>query len=217
MNSEFAPAELPSGREVINGAEYLLDARGALVPAELVKAKDQLEDETVRQIMGFMVALSDQIARFKEHTFDDIGSLDAILAQEHGAKLGGRKGNKTLMSYDGRLKVEVRVADQLDFGPELQIAKELVDECLNEWSESARPEIRALVTRAFNTDKQGLINRSEIFTLLRLEIEDERWQRAMNAIRQAMRIVGSKTYVRGWRREAGDAPWQPVTVDLAKA
>lgn len=215
--SQFTPAQLPSGRETINGAVYMIDARGALVPVEVVKAKDQLEDETVRKIMGYMVALSDQIARFKQHTFEDIGGLDALLAQEYGAKLGGRKGNKTLMSYDGCFKIEVRVADQIDFGPELQIAKELVDECLNEWSSDARPEIRAVVTRAFNTDKEGLINRSEIFTLLRLDIDDERWLRAMDAIRSAIRVVGSKTYVRGWRREAGDAPWQAVTVDLAKA
>ena len=53
--------------------------------------------------------------------------------------------------------------------------------------------------------------------LLRLEIEDERWKRAMSAIRDAMRVVGSKTYVRCYRRDRFDAPWQSVTIDLAKA
>lgn len=32
-----------------------------------------------------------------------------------------------------------------------------------------------------------------------------------------MRVVGSKTYVRVYRRERFDAPWVPVTLDLAKA
>jgi len=114
-------------------------------------------------------------------------------------------------------RVQVQVADHIDFGPQLQIAKELVDECLNEWAADARPEIRAIVTRAFNTDKAGQINRSEIFMLLRLEIEDARWRRAMDAIRAAMRVVGSKTYVRcSYRESLGDS-WKPVTIDLAKA
>lgn len=217
MTSNFIPADLPPATVEIDGKTYMPDARGALVPVELVKVTDQLEDETVRKIMGHMVALSEQIARFKGHTFEDIGALDAVLAQEHGTRLGGRKGNKTLMSYDGLNKIEVRVADQIDFGPQLQIAKQLVDECLNEWSSDARAEIRALVTRAFNTDKEGLINRSDIFTLLRLDITDPRWVRAMDAIRSAIRVVGSKTYVRGARRVATDAPWENVTVDLAKA
>lgn len=53
--------------------------------------------------------------------------------------------------------------------------------------------------------------------LLRLEIEDARWVRAMTAIRDAMRVEGSKTYVRCSMRAHVDEGWQPVTIDLAKA
>jgi hypothetical protein len=217
MASEFSPSPIRSGQVYVNGLLHMHDAKGGLVPAELVKPQHKLEDEVVRKIMGYAIALSDQVARFKEHTFEDIGGFEALLAQEYDAKVGGEKGNKTLMSFDGLFKVTVQVADNIVFGPELQIAKALVDECLNEWSEGARDEIRAIVTRAFNTDKEGQINRSEIFMLLRLEIEDARWQRAMKAIRDAMRVVGSKTYVRCYRRETFDGPWQAVSIDLAKA
>ncbi len=203
--------------EIIDGKRYMRDARGALVPVELIRAQDVLKDETVRKVIHYARELSDQIARFKAHCFEDLGALDALLEQEYGVKLGGAKGNKTLMSFDGLLKVQVQVADYIDFGPELQIAKALVDECLNEWAADARPEIRAIVTRAFNTDKAGQINRSEIFMLLRLEIEDVRWQEAMRAIRDAIRVVGSKTYIRCFRREGPDGRWDPITIDLAKA
>lgn len=205
------------GRREIDGVEYLGDGRGGMIPVSLVKPQNLLQDQTVRTIVQHALELSDRIARFKSHTFEDIGAFEAILAEEYGATIGGKKGNKTLMSHDQLLKVQVHIADQIDFGPELQIAKSLVDECLNEWAAESRPEIKALVTRAFNTDKAGQINRAEIFTLLRLEIEDERWVRAMDAIRDAMRIVGSRTYVRMYRRDTFDAPWQPITIDLAKA
>ena len=208
---------IPDGRVRVGAAEYLPDAKGNLVPVELIKPEHLLEDETVRKIMGFAEALSAQVGRFKAHTFEDLGDLEALLAQEYQATKGGAKGNKTFMSHDGLMKVLVQVSDHIDFGPQLQIAKELVDECLNEWSAEARPEIRAIVTRAFNTDKAGQINRAEIFMLLRLEIEDERWGRAMQAIRDAMRVVGSKTYVRCYRRDRLDAEWRAVTIDLAKA
>lgn len=217
MTSQFTPADLASGTRVVDGQiEYLL-ADGSWRAKELVKAQDQIEDDVVRTILGYAVALSDQVTRFKEHTFDDIGDFDAILEQEYGSTKGGAKGNKTLMSIDGRFKVQVQVADYIDFGPQLQIAKGLVDECLNEWSADARPELKAIVTRAFNTDKAGQINRAEIFKLLRLEIADPRWQRAMDAIRDAMRVVGSKTYVRCYRRDNPQGGWAAVTIDLAKA
>lgn len=215
--SDFTPAPIPTGRETYGDQDYMRDVKGALMPLDLVRAQDQLMDETVRKIAGFGIALSEQLRRFKQHTFDDIGAMDAILEQEYGAASGGAKGNKTLTTFDGLFKVQVQVSDRIAFGPELQVAKSLIDECLNEWSAGSRPEIRAIVTRAFNTDKEGKINRAEIFMLLRLEIEDPRWREAMRAIRDAMHIEGSQTYVRLYRRDSADAPWQPVTLDLARA
>lgn len=216
MTSEFTPAPIPDGRIDLDGRAYMADGKGNLVPVGLIKAQHLLEDQLVRKIMGFAMALSDQVARFKAHTFDDIGGFEALLAQEYGATIGGAKGNKTLMSHDSLFKISVQVADNVVFGPELQIAKALIDECLNEWAAGTRDEIRAIITRAFNTDKEGQVNRAQIYMLLRLEIEDARWQRAMKAIRDAMRTVGSKTYVRCHRRETFDGPWQPVSIDLAK-
>ena len=213
----FTPHPIPDGIVEIHGKPYMGDATGGFTPLEMIKPQVKLEDETVRRIMGFAIALSDQIARFRGHTFTDLGEFDALLAQEYGVTKGGPKGNRSYRTVDGLYTVKVRVADLLDFGPELQVAKTLVDECLNEWSADARPELRALVTRAFNTDKEGKINRSEIFTLLRLEVEDERWQSAMRAVRDAMRVVGSKAYLEFKMRAAFDAPWTTVTIDLAKA
>jgi Protein of unknown function (DUF3164) len=214
-NSE--PTPVPNGRQTLNGKPYMADAKGNLVPIELIRAEDLLEDETVRKISGYALGLSAQISRFKAHVFEDLGAFEAILAQEYETKKGGAKGNKTFMSHDGLYKVQVAVADHIDFGPQLQIAKELVDECLIEWSAESRPEIRAIITRAFSTDKEGKINRTDVFMLLKLEITDERWNRAMDAIRAAIRVVGSKTYVRCYHRPAPDAPWENITIDLAKA
>lgn len=214
--SEFTPHPVPSGIIEENGRRKMVDAKGREVTLDLVRPQDQLQDETVRKIAGYALALSEQLKRFKEHTFDDISAFEAILAQEYETKIGGAKGNKTLTSYDGLYQVQVQVQDRVDFGPELQIAKGLIDECLNEWSADSRPEIQAIVTRAFNTDKEGQINRAEIFMLLRLDIADARWNRAMEAIRDAMRVVGKATYVRVKRRPDTDARWETVVLDLAK-
>jgi hypothetical protein len=213
--SEFSQAAIPDGKHEINGNVYMGDGKGGSQPVETIKPQHLIEDETVRKILGYGIALSDQMARFKEHTFDDIGSHEAILEQEFNTKVGGAKGNKTLQTVDGLFKVQVQVSDYIAFGPELQIAKALFDECLNEWAADARAELRALVTNAFQTDKTGNINRSRIFMLLRQDSEDPRWQEGQRAIREAMRVVGSKTYVRCYQRASHDARWEPVVLDMA--
>lgn len=201
----------------IGGKHYMRDARGALVPVELVKAADKLQDEVVRKVMRFAEELSAQIARFKQHTFADLNGFQSLLEQEYGARAGGAKGNVSFMSFDGTLKVQVQIADQISFGPQLQEAKKLIDACLLEWGAESRAELRALVNRAFNVEKEGQINRAELFSMLRLEIEDPRWSRAMDAIRDAIRVTGTKEYVRFYRRDSADAPWRAVTIDLAAA
>lgn len=215
QETEIAPTQ--DGVEMVNGHPYMRDAKGNLVPLENVKPQHKLEDEAVRKIIGFAEDLNAQIHRFRKHTYADLLSLTAMLAQEYGAGKGGRKGNTTFQTVDGCLKVQIQVSDFIDFGPEIQIAKTLIDECLNDWAAESCAEIRAIMTRAFNTDKEGQVNKSEILLLLRFDFDDERWKRGMDAIRDAMRVTGSKSYVRFYRRGDPADGWEAITIDIAKA
>lgn len=201
----------------VNGAWYLRDAKGALVPIQAVKSVDLLIDELVHKMLAQARYVSAMIADFKQRAFENVGQLQALLAQDYDARIGGRKGNITLPAFNGCAKVQVAVADQLEFGPELQVAKSLIDDCLREWSADSRVEIRALVDRVFAVDKEGQISHAGLFMLLRVEISDERWNRAMDAIRDSIRVIGSRTYLRFYDRSAPDAPWRSVPLDIANA
>ena len=200
---------------VIHDKEYMTDAKGNYVPVETVKPIDKLQDDVIDKIIGYAAPLSEEIARFRQHCFDDVDSFVALAAEKYGAKFGGKKGNVSLISYDGCRKVDVAVADLTTYTAEILAAEALVNECLRDWSAESRPEIRAVVERAFKVDKSGRFNRAELTSLLRLDIDDERWQRAMQAIRDAEKIVGSKRYVRMYRRDTPTDKWQPVSLDIA--
>jgi len=209
---------VPDGCIRVGDDVYMRDAKGCLTPKHLVRDQDGLQDQMVRDLVGHAEELSARIARFRVHCFDDVGTFDATLAEKYGGHARASvKGNRTYLSYDGCLKVQVQIAERVAFGPELQVARDLVEECLAEWAEDSRPEIRSIITHAFNVDKEGEISRAAIYTLLRHQIEDDRWQSAMLAIRDAMRVIGSKTYIRCYRRPAPDAAWQAITIDLARA
>lgn len=51
--TDHTPHPVPDGRIEVNGKTYMADAKGALVPVELIKAETLLEDETVRKIMRY--------------------------------------------------------------------------------------------------------------------------------------------------------------------
>ncbi len=205
------------GVVIVSGREFMHNAKGGLDPVGNVKDQYKLEDQTVRKCIEFALNLNAQLSRFRGHTAADLSALDALLGEKYNVTIGGKKGNRTYQTYDGLMKIQVQVSDLITFGPELQVAKQLIDQCLTEWSADSRPEIQSIVTRAFNTEKEGQVNRADVFMLLKLEIDDARWKTAMEAIRDAIRVTGSKEYVRFYKRDSLEADWQAITIDLAKA
>lgn len=213
-DSTPAPAD-PPGVQTINGRTFMEGPGGTLVPAAQVKAEHKLEDELVRRLMAAAEQLHDVMVEFKAKVFDDIDAYAELLAEKYGASVGGEKGNITLQTYDRLQKVQVAIQDRLAFGPELQVAKRLIDECLMEWSADARPELGAIVANAFRTNKEGRVNRGALLGLLRLEITDERWTRAIQAIRDSITVEGSARYVRFHRRRKSVDRFDMLSLDLA--
>ena len=202
---------------MIEGKEYWRDAKGNLTPAELVKEIDKARDALVHEWVERGRDLSKAISHFKEGIFGDVQAFIELSAEKYGAKVGGNKGNVTLFSYDGKYKIQRAINESLQFDERIQAAKVLIDECLNEWSEGSRPELKALIERAFNVDKEGNLNTSRILGLRRVEIQDNRWQNAMQAISESVQVVSSKAYVRLYERVGESDQYVPIALDVAGA
>ena len=202
---------------MIEGKEYWRDAKGNLTPAELVKEIDKARDALVHEWVERGRDLSKAISHFKEGIFGDVQAFIELSAEKYGEKVGGNKGNVTLFSYDGKYKIQRAINESLQFDERIQAAKVLIDECLNEWSEGSRPELKALIERAFNVDKEGNLNTSRILGLRRVEIQDSRWQNAMQAISESVQVVSSKAYVRLYERVGETDQYVPIALDVAGA
>lgn len=197
-------------------AGYRRNAQGNLVPEENVREIDKLRDDLVREIVADAEAVHLALATFKTKAMADIAAFVDLSAERYNVKLGGRKGNLTLSSYDGAHKVQFAIADRIVFDEGIQAAKALVDECIHRWTEGSRSEIKALVEHAFQVDKEGNINLGRVLTLTRLQINDPTWQTAMQAIRDSMTVASSRSYVRIYRRRGQSELYDQVPLDLAK-
>lgn len=200
--------------QVLEG--FRLDAQGRHVPESMIKPLDLMRDELVMAIVGKTQELNQALADFKAKVFGEVDALVAVAADEYGAKLGGAKGNVTLFSYDGRFKVVRAKADNIRFDERLQGAKALIDECLQEWVKGSRPEIITLINDAFKVDQAGNIRTGSVLALRRLEITDERWIRAMQAISDAVTVVTTSSYVRVYERVGDTDRYEPISLDIAK-
>lgn len=194
---------------------YWKDAQGNLVPEAKVKEEHKLEDELVREQIKSAKELNVALAKFKESSLNDAAAFRALIADRYDAKRGGRKGNMTLRTFDGEYELQVAVSETLTFGPELQAAKDLIDECVERWSEGANDNIRALVNHAFQVSKEGRIDTGRVLGLRKLDIDDPEWHRAMTAIADAIRVTSSKTYIRFYEINPETGIRSSIPLDLA--
>jgi hypothetical protein len=185
--------EVPSG--------YMRNAVGHLVPIESVKEIDLERDRFVKEVVGKAREVNKLLAEFKKRVAGDMQAFLELSAEKYKVNLAGAKGNLSLTSFDGRYRVMRCVSELLNFDERLQAAKAMIDECLREWTKDSGVEIKTLVEQAFQVDKQGRINTKRILSLRSLKIEHPTWKRAMEAIGDAVTVVGSCTYYRVYERD----------------
>ena len=195
---------------------YRRNARGDLIREANITQRELDEDRTVALVCWWGEALSAQMHRYREHTRDDVyAHLDRVRG-EFGGRVGGRKGNVTLTSFDGLRRVVLAQAETVTPGTAIQAARDRIDECLDDWLPRARVELQALVQGAFRAASDGALSVAALLRLRRVEIDDPRWREVQRAIAEALRPTGRAEYIRLYRRASPGAPWEQVPLHLAR-
>jgi hypothetical protein len=179
-----------------------------------VKSVDRGRDDLVRDLVKKARDVHTTLSAFKVEAMEAVKGFVARSAEEYGVEMGGAKGNVTLTSYDGAFKVQISVNDYVTFDERLQVAKELIDNCIRRWSKGSRSEIKVLVEDAFKVDKQGKVDTKRILGLRRLDITDDEWQRAMEAISDSVTVAVSKEYIRLYQRD-DEGNYHQLALDIA--
>lgn len=201
------PSTIPPG--------YWQDASGNLIPESKVKDIDKLRHQVVTDLCNMAKLHRTGLAEFKAKAMQEVAALVATSMEQYGVKAGGEKGNVTLTSFDGKFKLVRQMQDRIVFGEQLLAAKALIDECVQAWSKDANDNIRALVNHAFQTDKEGKINTGRVLGLRSLDIQDEAWKQAMQAIADSTKTASTTPYVRFYERDEGTGEYRAISLDVA--
>ena len=151
----------------------------------------------------------------RDGAFADIAAFVEISAERYDTVVGGKKGNVTLYSFDGQYKIQRDISQHLRFDEGILAAKALIQTCLDEWTAGGRSELKALVAKAFEVDAEGNLSTNRILGLRRVHIEDARWKQAMEAIGDALQIIGSKAYFRIYKRVGDSDKYEPISLNIA--
>jgi len=196
-------------------AGYWADANGSLVPVSKIKAIDKDRDQVVTELVAQAKLESSRLMAFKVTAMQAVSDFVTRSLDLYDVKHGGKKGNVTLISFDGKHKVVRQMQETIVFDERLQAAKELIDECIQVWAKGSNANIKVLVNDAFQVDQAGKISTGRVLGLRRLEIDDEKWHRAMTAISDSMKVASTKPYIRFYERDETSGEYCPVNLDVA--
>jgi len=195
-----------------------IDARGHLVPPDLIPEIDRKRDALVEKWIKKARKRSAEQAELRKECAGDIDGFLAFLAKSKKVRESWR-GNIQFKSFDESLIIERAMSDRIDFNENLQLAKAQIDVWLKNRIGSTDPSLAKIISQAFNVDKKGRINTAVILKLMHLEIDDHDWKKAMAILRESIIIASTKLYIRFKEKiqgEGGEA-WKNISLDFANA
>ncbi|MCW8856999.1 MAG: DUF3164 family protein [Kangiella sp.] len=196
---------------------YLQNAQGHLVPTEQVDEYDQMRDQLVKEIVGQAQIVQKVLKDFKTKSMDDIQGFVELSAERYEVSLGGKKGNVTLTSYDGKYRIVRSIGEYLQFDERLSVAKELVDQYINDKIQGVDGDLAKLVRGAFKVDKDGRISTQRVLGLRSIGIKDDKWMKAMNIISDSVHVANTKAYVRVYERVGNSDEYKQIPLNVAGA
>ena len=195
---------------------YKENALGYMVPISKVKQIDIDRDELVDAIFTDARQVRQAMSTFKNRTMDDIHAFVQLAAEEYGKNLGGKKGNTSLLSFDGKRKVQIQMSETIYFDERIKVAKALIDDCVTDWvAEGINDNLKLFIDDHFRTNSNGELRTAEVLKCFRYDITDAKWLKAMQALRDSIQVLGATSYIRFYQRRNANEKFQQVSLDLA--
>jgi hypothetical protein len=179
--------------------ETLKDHRGFEVPVDKVKKTDLKKHKLALKILKKAEKISSELNLLKSESYTEIDNLYDLEAKENGI-VGKGKGGFTFYSYDKEVKVEVGVADRIEFDEHIQFAQEKINDFLSEKTKGIDTDLSQLINNAFQTTR-GKLDTKRIISLFKLNIENEQWKQAMDLIKKSMSSNSSKRYMNVYKKD----------------
>lgn len=166
---------------------------------------EKLMEKSANKLFTSALKIHDTMKAFKE----DLEAIcmevyDQYLADKNIEKVGKGKGNFTWFNFDRSIKIEVSISERITFDHMgINSCKSLLNEFLDENLNSKIEVLKDMVNDAFNTSK-GNLDPKKVMNLLRYEgkIKDEKFQKAMELLKDSIRRPDSKTYFRIWAKDS---------------
>lgn len=180
--------------QVVKEQVYWLDSSGKEIPLEAIDDEIKAEDELVEQLIGKAKDLQGII---KERKAEMSNLINTHLAAKAAKFKKEWKGNAVFRDFSKEKAIYKKIGRFISFDNNLQLAKQLIDECFVAWGGNSNSNLVAVVNKAFDVNNAGKVDVKEILCLRKIKISGEKadtWKQAMDLIADSITVQSTKDY-----------------------
>lgn len=192
-----------------------INVNGNPIPEKNVPKVLKKRDAAVTRIIKRALNLEKQMKLYKIKISEEVSKYISSIG-DIGKFEVSAKGNITLTDYAGLNQVCIQVNDSFEYDERFNMAKGLIDECVQEWSKDANENLQALVAEAFNVDKKGKVNHYMITRLFNnVQVKHPKWKQAKQLYYESQNAVGSRKYIMLRSRRDKESDWVQVNLNFS--
>jgi len=190
---------------------YIRDSKGNFCHESQLSEADRLRSEVVIEKVQAAFARAETHNEWIENVVADVYAFCQVSAERFSTTFG--EGNSvTLQSFCGRFKIMLDSDDTVAVNESVTIAKQLLDECMEEWMVGGKPQAVALLKDTFRPGRNGAVSIGRLMVLLSHRHAEafkdhEKFQLVCNAIEQSIQKTGKRRHVRFYMRRTPKDKW----------
>lgn len=200
------PSSVPEG--------FIINAKGDHIRIENVPELALLKDQLIKMFVNQAQEISETISSFKSLAFSELDTLCDIAAEEHGEKLGGKKGNIKITSYDGKFQIVKTLRDVHTLEEQMPLIKQLIGEVTAEWKGAASEDLKNVIDKVLKVKDEGVINMQNVRDLLGMNVKHPKWKQAMQLILDSLKVIDQRSYVNVYER-GDDGRYNLIPLSIA--
>ena len=191
----------------------MTDSMGNNIPVKYVSAYDKARDRATRRILArFQKARS----MLEAVVAESIADLDELSKLKDSL---GEKGNFSARSFDGLIQVAIRQQYNIRLDERVIRARELMMEYVNSVLDRVDgvdvSALRLLVTEAFKVNSQGFLSAGRVLSLMRMEVNNDKWREAKMILQAALKPEKGKQYLICEKRKTTQGDFKAIRLDIA--
>lgn len=211
--STFTPNKEIRKMNTTKECKMMRDANGDLVPVKYVSAFDKLRDRNVNKIIGNGRKLRTALEKFM---IDSIALMNEVAAQKESH---GDKGNLSVSSFDGLLRVSIRQRYNIFFDARVREARDkmfaYVDSVLSRVKAEDAQALRVILQEAFRVGANNMLSTSKVMALIRMDIKNADWKASQDVLKAALTPQKGKQYLQLETRPDTNHDFVSIRLDVS--